>query len=83
MAQRKPPAKNREVVTLADLAPRHRVIGGTVFGADPIARRQEAPKAAAKDLPGKSSKVKGGGRDLNDNMTLVRVARPAKNICWG
>jgi len=85
MAQRKPAAKDRDVVTLADLAPRHRVVGGTVFGAGPIGHAQEdsmaGTKKAAKDLPAKTSKVKGGGWK-NDNMTLVRAAGPAKNIRW-
>lgn len=75
----------REVVTLADLAPRHDITGGSgrrVFGSDPIGpsvdkERREmkptkpAPKKA-KDLPAKSG-VKGGGHNLNDNLTLVRV----------
>jgi len=82
MPQRKPAAKDRDVVTLADLAPRHRVIGGTVFGAGPIGHAQEdsmvSTKKAAKDLPAKTTKVKGGGRDINDNMTLVRGVKPAK-----
>jgi len=36
-------------------------------------------KKATKDLSTKATKVKGGGRDLQDNMTLVRAA---KNIRW-
>jgi len=35
-------------------------------------------KKATKDLPTKTSKVKGGGIWENDNMTLVRGAKPAK-----
>jgi len=30
----------------------------------------------AKDLPAKSG-VKGGGHNLNDNITIVRAAKPA------
>ena len=39
MAQKKQTPKTREVVTLADLAPRHEITGGSgrrVFGSDPI-----------------------------------------------
>jgi hypothetical protein len=82
---RRTPSKPRDVVTLADLAPRHRVVGGSerrVFGADAPARRQEdtmaGTKKAAKDLSAKASTVKGGGHNLNDNLTLVRAAKPAK-----
>ena len=85
MTQRKPAAKDREVVTLADLAPRRRVIGGsqrTVFGADPVGHAQEdsmaGTKRAAKDLPAKTTKVKGGSLAGNDNMTFVRGAKPSK-----
>jgi hypothetical protein len=90
MAQKKD-ATTRDVVTLADLAPRHDVKGGSqrrVFGADPIdaspknRRTDMKPWKAtkkAKDLPSKSS-VKGGGQNLNDNMTLVRAAKPAKKV---
>ena len=35
-------------------------------------------KKGTKDLPAKTSKVKGGGYSTNDNMTLVRGAKPAK-----
>ena len=90
MAQKKQTPKTREVVTLADLAPRHDVTGGSqrrVFGSDPIGpsgdterRDMKATKPTAKkakDLPAKSG-VKGGGHNLNDNLTLVRAIKPAK-----
>jgi hypothetical protein len=89
MAQKKQTQKTRDVVTLADLAPRHDVTGGSqrrVFGSDPItpsvdkeSRDMKATKPTAKkakDLPAKSG-VKGGGQNLNDNVTLVRAAKPA------
>ena len=78
MAQKKQTPKTREVVTLADLAPRHDVTGGSqrrVFGSDPI-EPAKAQGKKAKDLPAKS-RVKGGGHNLNDNLTLVRAAKPA------
>ena len=78
MAQKKQTAKARDVVTLADLAPRHDVTGGSqrrVFGSDPI-EPAKAHGKKVKDLPAKSG-VKGGGNNLNDNMTLVRAAKPA------
>lgn len=41
-----------------------------------------ASKKATSDLPGKTSSIKGGGKDTklatNDNLTLVRAAKPAK-----
>ena len=78
MAQKKQTPKAREVVTLADLAPRHDVTGGSqrrVFGSDPI-EPAKAHGKKVKDLPAKSG-VKGGGHNLNDNLTLVRAAKPA------
>jgi hypothetical protein len=78
MAQKKQTPKTREVVTLADLAPRHDVTGGSqrrVFGSDPIEPSKVQGKKV-KDLPPKS-RVKGGGNNLNDNMTLVRNPKPA------
>jgi hypothetical protein len=36
----------------------------------------KTPAKKAKDLPAKSSGVKGGGIRLNDNITLVRAAKP-------
>jgi len=89
MAQKKQTPKTREVVTLADLAPRYEVTGGSgrrVFGSDPVGppvdrerRDMKATKPTAKkakDLPAKSG-VKGGGHNLNDNITIVRAAKPA------
>ena len=85
-------ATARQVVTLADLAPRQDVTGGSqrrVFGSDPIGpsvdkeRRDMKPTKTAtkkaKDLSPKSGSVKGGrlGWTQNDNMTLVRGAKPA------
>jgi hypothetical protein len=62
MTQKSAP-RRKDIVTLADLAPRNRVVGGSerrVFGAD---IRQEdgmaGPKKAAKDLPA-SKTVKAG-----------------------
>jgi hypothetical protein len=90
MTREKRTPKARDVVTLADLAPRHDVTGGSqrrVFGADPIVppgpdRRPDmkSAKTAArkpKDLPAKSN-LKGGGHNLNDNITLRRSARRVK-----
>ena len=81
----------RDVVTLADLAPRRDVKGGSqrrVFGADPIEpspqnrrsdmKSSKAPAKKAKDLPAKSGSVKGGGQNLNDNISLIRAAKPGK-----
>ncbi len=90
MAEKKPANTARPVVTLADLAPRQDVTGGSqkrVFGSDPIVpsvdegrRDQKSTRTAkkTKDLPAKSG-VKGGGHNLNDNLTLVRAAKPGKN----
>ena len=79
MAQKKQTQKTRDVVTLADLAPRHDVTGGSqrrVFGSDPIEPAKSQGKKV-KDLPAKPG-VKGGGQNLNDNLTLVRAAKPTK-----
>jgi hypothetical protein len=74
--------RRKDIVTLADLAPRHRVVGGSerrVFGV-------EVPMSAkkSKDLSPKSSApVKGGMApklSSNDNLTLVRAAKPAKDL---
>jgi hypothetical protein len=35
-------------------------------------------KSTKRDLPAKATTIKGGGRFLNDNLTLVRAAKPAK-----
>ena len=57
-----------------------------VFGSDPIAppadnerrdRKSTQTAKTTKDLPAKSG-VKGGGNNLNDNITLVRVAKPGE-----
>ena len=89
MAQKKQTTSAREVVTLADLAPRHEITGGSgrrVFGSDPIGpsvdkegRDMKATKTTAKkakERPAKSG-VKGGGHNLNDNLTIIRGAKPA------
>ena len=89
MTQKKSSLLARDVVTLADLAPRRDVKGGSqrrVFGADPIdptpqnrrsdMKSSKAPAKRTKDLPAKSDGVKGGGQNLNDNVTLVRGAKP-------
>ena len=81
----------RDVVTLDDLAPRHDVRGGSerrVFGADTNDFASEADMAGkkvkkTKDLaPKNTGKVKGGRLATNENLTLVRAARPktAKNL---
>jgi hypothetical protein len=87
MAHKKPATAKGQIVTLADLAPRNDVTGGSqrrVFGSEPIGPVVEngrgdmkTSKAAkkAKDLPPKSG-IKGGGHNLNDNLTLVRAAKP-------
>jgi hypothetical protein len=58
MKQKTSPAPRRDVVTLADLAPQHRVTGGSerrVFGADPLVRPKDL--AASKDVKaGKKAK---------------------------
>ena len=71
--------RRRDIVTLADLAPRHRVVGGSdrrVFGVEgPMSVKK------SKDLSPKSSApVKGGKLAGNDNLTLVRAAKPAKDL---
>src|SRR5262245_55722476 len=78
----------RDVVTLEDLAPRRDIRGGSarrVFGAETanINHRNEEDEMAAsktkkaKDLPPKKAgAVKGGGKRLNENLTLVRAAKP-------
>jgi len=73
----------RDVVTLADLSPRHDVKGGSqrVFGESTFNERRDAMKPKViKDLPPKSpTKVKGGTRVFpQDNITLVRGAKPSK-----
>lgn len=82
---RKPSRARQDIVTLADLAPKKQVIGGSerrIFGADaPMKRVQEdaMAKTTKKDLPAKKP-IKGGkyGYAGNDNLTLVRAAKPAK-----
>jgi hypothetical protein len=67
MARRTAPPKPRDVITLADLAPRHTVVGGSerrVFGADVPAATSDAAatrgaRPAKKDLPA-GKDVKGG-----------------------
>jgi hypothetical protein len=81
--KQKTPTPRRDVITLADLAPQHRVTGGSerrVFGADPIhlkERAMAASKKATSDLQSKTGNVKGGSpKDklaTNDNLTLVRL----------
>lgn len=82
------PAQKQDIVTLADLAPRHRVTGGSerrVFGTDSNPRAIEenamATKKSTKDLPAKTSVKAGAGGSggpgpgklaTNDNMTLIR-----------
>lgn len=75
--------KQRDVVSLPDLAPTHNVKGGSgrrVFGADsivapiPEARPERpAPAKTARDLsPKRAGAVKGGRLSSNSNTTLVR-----------
>lgn len=35
-------------------------------------------KSTKRDLPAKATKVKGGKLIANDNLTLIRAAKPAK-----
>jgi hypothetical protein len=86
MTRKTPRAKQQDVITLTDLAPRQRVMGGSgrrVFGSDtgsnPL-RSDTMPKSTKKDLPaGKTGKhVKGGRLIGNDNLTLARPAKPTK-----
>ena len=61
MARKPSPSNARDVVTLADLAPRTRIVGGSerrVFGSNSLGP-QEDNMASKKDLPPKKS-VKGG-----------------------
>ena len=57
MARKSSPSNARDVVTLADLAPRTRIVGGSerrVFGSDPLnPPDKERAMAAKKDLPAK------------------------------
>ena len=71
-------SKPTNIVTLADLAPRRPVVGGSkhVFGATAHTGEDNA-MAPKKDLPAKKT-VKGGKITQNDNLTLVRAAKPAK-----
>jgi hypothetical protein len=78
MTQKSAP-RRKDIVTLADLAPRNRVVGGSerrVFGVEvPMSGKKN------KDLSPKSSApVKGGKLAGNDSLTLVRAARPAKDL---
>jgi hypothetical protein len=61
MTQKTAP-RRKDIVTLADLAPRHRVVGGSerrVFGVDALQEDTMAePKKVARDLPaGKNVKA--------------------------
>jgi len=55
MPRRTPPTKQRDVITLADLTPRQRVVGGSqrrVFGSGaPVAPAAGTERKTAKDLP--------------------------------
>jgi hypothetical protein len=71
----------RDVITLADLSPRHDVKGGSrqrIFGADaPNLAGRTDMKTKLKDLTPKSpGGIKGGKLGANDNITLVRAAKP-------
>ena len=76
------PDRLRDVMTLADLVPMHRVTGGSgrrVFGADaPIQAAEDetmaGTKNVTKDLPSRTTNVKGGKLATNDNLTLLRSA---------
>ena len=83
MATKTPRNQARSIVTLADLAPRREVMGGSqrrVFGAstDNAADSTVGPGSSKKlkDLAPKSGAVKGGKLAVNDAMTLVRAAKP-------
>ena len=71
-------AKPTNIVTLADLAPRRPVVGGSkrVFGAT-AQSDEDQTMATKKDLPAKKT-VKGAKIMQNDNLTFVRDAKPAK-----
>ena len=75
--------KGPDIVTLADLAPRSTVVGGSarrVFGsADHSEPQRAASKRAGKDLPA-GKPVKGGRLAGNDNMTLVRAGKAGKRV---
>ena len=76
------PDTRRDVMTLADLVPMHRVTGGSgrrVFGADaPIQAAEDemmaGTKKVTKDLASRTTSVKGGSSKLatNDSLTLLR-----------
>jgi hypothetical protein len=80
MASEKSSRSGRHLVTLADLAPRREITGGSdrrVFGSNPVGNDEgrTAMKKQPKDLTPKSpANVKGGGWMPNDNITLVRAA---------
>ena len=64
MARKSSASNAPEVVTLADLAPRTRIVGGSerrVFGSDPLIPQEDtmAKPKSTKDLPAGKS-VKGG-----------------------
>jgi hypothetical protein len=67
MAHKSSPSNARDVVTLADLAPRTRVVGGSdrrVFGSDPLnLSDKERAMASKKDLPAKKT-VKAGKKAI-------------------
>jgi hypothetical protein len=63
------PTPPRDVVTLADLVPKHRVMGGSerrVFGADPVVQTERAmsSKKATSDLQNRATSVKGAKKAL-------------------
>jgi len=63
------PKRNRDVITLADLSPRHDVKGGSrqrVFGVDsPNLSGRTDMKTKLKDLPPKSPTNVKGGRKID------------------
>jgi hypothetical protein len=72
--------KPADIVTLADLAPRRTVVGGSerrVFGATAHPDGEKSMTITKKDLPAKKV-VKGGKIVYNDNLTLIRAAKPGK-----
>ena len=86
MSAMRKPKEPRDVITLADLSPRHEIKGGSrqrIFGADtPNPAWRSEMKTKLKDLPPKSPTSIKGGRAVdgpsNDNITLVRGAKPSK-----
>jgi ribosomal 50S subunit-recycling heat shock protein len=80
-ARTKTPSSAHDVVTLAGLARRTRIVGGSerrVFGSEPAPPQEDTmANRTTKDLSTKKT-VKGGKIAVNDSLTVVRAAKPGK-----